>query len=257
MNHYKPTSIIAANPDFDRTINKYDRDFLNVAEFFCDTIQGEGINTGCPAAFLRLQDCTMNCVWCDTRSVWRYGNPYTFEELFYMMDQVELPKKLFEGQHLVLTGGSPLKQQAMLVKFLWEFTNRYDFLPYIEIENECTLMPIPEMVNLVKIWNNSPKLANSGNIKELRIQPKILNYLNKLSNSWFKFVVEGTDEEWQEIEEDFLPHIKKSQIILMPMAGSRAELERNRERVVQLTIQKGVRYCTREHVEIWDKMTGV
>ncbi|MFP4048255.1 MAG: polymorphic toxin-type HINT domain-containing protein, partial [Bacteroidales bacterium] len=56
-------TLIAGNPEFKKEAPDTPL-FLEVAEFFMDTIQGEGINIGHPAAFLRMQHCTMNCVWC-------------------------------------------------------------------------------------------------------------------------------------------------------------------------------------------------
>lgn len=248
--------IIKANPTL--TLPKPEGDHLDIAEFFCDTIQGENF-VGVPATFLRMQHCTMACNWCDTASVWHYGNPYTFEKLFDLMDLADLPRKLNAGQHLVLTGGSPLKQQEMLIKFIQAFMTQYGFKPYIEVENECTILPLPEFVGLIDLWNNSPKLTNSGNHDLVRYQPPVLEYLAHLPNSWFKFVICGKEKEWKEIEEYFLKPglIKRSQIVLMPLGATRSELEHYRERVINLAIQQNVRYTTREHVIVWDKATGV
>jgi organic radical activating enzyme len=255
MSH-NPIVIIKANPK-ELRITGGPEQFLRVSEFFCDTIQGENF-VGYPAAFLRLQDCTMNCSWCDTRSVWRYGNPYIFDELYNLMDLADLPRKLSDGQHLVLTGGSPLLQQQELVLFIRGFVKRYDFLPHIEIENECTIYPDIALIDLVSTWNNSPKLSNSHNAREVRYRPAILSVLSELRNSWFKFVI-SSEKDWDEIEEDFLGprYIKKGQVVLMPVGGSRSELESNRETVVSIAVKHNVRYSTREHVVLWDKMTGV
>jgi len=232
--------------------------FLNVSEFFFDTIQGEGVNTGCPAAFLRLQNCTMNCFWCDTASVWRHGNAFSIKDLLTMIQDSGLVYKLKFGMHLVLTGGSPLLQQEMLQIFLIQFEMTFSFLPYLEIENECVIMPSAYMQNEITCWNNSPKLSNSGNWKGLRYNPEVLQALSKLRNSWFKFVVKD-EKDVQEIEKDFVQtnYISKSQIILMPQGGDRKELEENRDYVVSLAVENNFRYCTREHVVLWDKMTGV
>ncbi|MCF1438544.1 MAG: 7-carboxy-7-deazaguanine synthase QueE, partial [Shewanella sp.] len=35
-----------------------------------ETIQGEGVFTGVPAIFVRLQGCSVGCSWCDTRHTW-------------------------------------------------------------------------------------------------------------------------------------------------------------------------------------------
>jgi 7-carboxy-7-deazaguanine synthase len=254
--HYIKT-IIASNPTFTRPTPQ-DRPYIEIAEFFYDTIQGEGFHLGHPAAFLRVQHCTQNCWWCDTKAVWRAGNPYAFDELFEMIDATDLIGKLRSGQHLVLTGGSPVKQQESLTLFLLDFIRRYGFKPFIEIENECTLMPTADFVELVDVWNNSPKLMHSGNPDSLRYRPEILRYLSSLSNAWFKFVI-AQEKDWQEIESAFLTPglIQRNQIILMPLGSDRIELNNYRELVVQMAIRESVRYCTREHIVLWDRKTGV
>ncbi|MFW5758823.1 MAG: 4Fe-4S cluster-binding domain-containing protein [Bacteroidota bacterium] len=254
--HYIKT-IIPSNPDFQKS-KPENEPFLEIAEFFYDTIQGEGINIGQPAAFLRVQHCTQNCWWCDTKAVWRAGNPYAFSELFDMIDATNLVDKLKNGQHLVLTGGSPVKQQKGLTAFLQEFIKRYGFKPYTEIENECTLMPSAEFTELIDVWNNSPKLMHSGNPDKLRYRPKIIRHLASLPNAWFKFVI-AQKKDWQEIQNFFLKPelIKRNQIILMPLGSDRQELYDNKEMVVEMAIRKNVRYCTREQIELWNKMTGV
>lgn len=249
--------LIRSNPAEKRMVPD-GQPFLNVSEFFCDSIQGENF-IGWPASFLRLQHCTLNCIWCDTQSVWRQGNPYTFAELFSLMEapQFDLIRKFREGQHLILTGGSPLKHQHKLISFFNEFENRYGFIPFLEIENECTLMPDQDLVNIVKLWNNSPKLSHSGNPEALRYKPGVLKYLSGLDNAWFKFVISGVND-WEEIKKDFLDPqlIKKSQIVLMPLAGKRTELHANRSMVLAMAVKNNVRYCSREHVELWDVLTG-
>ncbi|MFW5706593.1 MAG: 4Fe-4S cluster-binding domain-containing protein [Bacteroidota bacterium] len=250
-------TIIASNPDFEKPLPQGD-DFLEIAEFFYDTIQGEGINLGQPAAFLRVKHCTQNCWWCDTKAVWRAGNPYTFDELWELIDKTDLVEKLRRGQHLILTGGSPLKQQKRLTLFLEAFMRRYGFKPFTEVENECTLMPYPDFSRLVDVWNNSPKLSHSGNPDKLRYRPDILRHMSSLPNAWFKFVI-VQEKDWQEIQQGFLEPglIRRNQIILMPLGGNREELYRNREMVVEMAIRETVRYCSREHIVLWDKKTGV
>ncbi|MCD4599664.1 7-carboxy-7-deazaguanine synthase QueE, partial [Proteus mirabilis] len=34
------------------------------------TLQGEGVFTGVPALFVRLQGCPVGCSWCDTKHTW-------------------------------------------------------------------------------------------------------------------------------------------------------------------------------------------
>jgi len=248
--------IIEANPAFRKVLSEKER-FIDVAEFFCDTIQGENF-IGWPSAFLRLEHCTLKCTFCDTSGIWKCGNPYTFEELFSLMEEADLIRKFTEGQHLVLTGGSPLLQQDKLIQFLKEFIQRYGLKPYIEIENECTLLPDHELIELIDCWNNSPKTNNSGVPKKARYKPEVLKKLASLNNSWFKFVV-SSEEDWKEIKADFVDTmlIKKSQVVLMPLGSTREELIKNRELVLEMAIRENVRYSTREHIVLWDRQTGV
>lgn len=251
--------LIQADPTRVKSTEGIDKDrSLKVSEFFSLTIQGEGVSTGVPAAFLRLTDCTLNCVFCDSSSVWKYGNLYSFDELFQMMEESGLIEQLRNGVHLVLTGGSPLRQQKQLEEFLDDFLNKYDFIPFIEIENECTLYPSGYMMGVVNQWNNSPKLENSENKKKARYKPEIIKQLSQLDNSWFKFVI-SEEANWNEIEEDYLKPdlIRRDQIILMPCGETREQLEKTRLMAVDIAVREGVRYSTRLHVDLYDKKTGI
>lgn len=245
--------IIQAFPTTNRPVPA--QPYLNVAEFFCDSIQGENF-VGVPSAFLRLQKCHVNCTWCDTTEVWRQGNPYTFQEIFKLMDDVDLPRKLFEGQHLVITGGSPLLQQETLWEFIKEFINLYEFKPFIEIENECTIMPT--RFDYINLWNNSPKLTNSGASSTIRYNPEILLKLSQQKNSWFKFVI-SKKEDWEEIEKEyiFFGLIQKHQIVLMPEGATQKELEEHREITLKIAIENNVRYTDRLHILYWEKKIGI
>ena len=249
--------IIRAYPEMKRKVDEQ-TPHLEIAEFFRRTVQGEGVNIGYPAAFLRMQHCTQSCAWCDTSEVWRQGNPYTFDEVLSLIESSELLQDFHRGDHLVLTGGSPVRQQKALTQFFKLFHHRFGFLPVLEVENECTLMPDPEFVKIIKVWNNSPKLSNSGNPDALRYQPKVLRFLSGLENSWFKFVV-SEPADWYEIEKDFLAHnlIQRQQIIIMPMGGDIDELQENRVWAAELAIQEGVRFTDRLHVTLWNTLTGV
>lgn len=250
-------TLIKANPGFQKEMPE-GQDIIFVSEMFSDTIQGEGINIGVPATFLRVMGCTLSCGFCDSESVWKFGNPYSIREIIALWEDADLPKKFFEGQHLVLTGGSPLKQQFELVRLIEVFIFKYGFKPYIEIENESVLPAHSSLIQYVDCWNNSPKLESSGNTKRAQYKPEILKALSNLKNSWFKFVVTD-DQDWDEIQRDFLDTdlIRRDQVILMPEGATREALMNTRELTVSLAIKYGVRFSEREHIVVWDKKTGV
>lgn len=75
---------------------------MNVIEIF-DSIDGEGIFTGCLATFIRLAGCNMRCTYCDT--------PYSFtckEAKAVGVDKIVRICKEHGNKHVTLTGGEPL-----------------------------------------------------------------------------------------------------------------------------------------------------
>jgi organic radical activating enzyme len=91
----------------------YEETLYQVNEQFC-TIQGEGYYTGTASTFIRLQGCTVGCVWCDsgpladlvegrmtngeTRNTWGKGGQR--RSLGAIMAGVRT-------RHVVITGGEP------------------------------------------------------------------------------------------------------------------------------------------------------
>ena len=174
------------------------------------------------------------------------------------MESSDLVEDLRKGHHLVITGGSPLKQQTSLIKFLNLFIEKYGFKPYIEVENETVLRIEPEFADLVDQWNNSPKLSNSNMKGKIRYKPDVIAHTSKMNNSWFKFVI-SSPSDWDELKRDFIePNlISRDQIILMPEGYNQPRLKETREIVAKLAVNENLRFSDRLHVTIWDKKTGV
>lgn len=251
-----PTTLIQQKPTFTKKVEGENK--LAISEMFSDTVQGEGPHAGVISTFVRLQGCTLKCVWCDTLDVWPEGNEYSFDEVFELFESVNLIERFKAGQHLILTGGSPLKQERECIAFLKAFIAKYGFKPYVEVENEAVLMPSIDFVDLVDWWNNSPKLDNSGMKERVRIKPLTLAYMGSLPNSIFKFVV-NSEEDWNEIQKDYIApgYITKGKIVLMPQGQTQEELSKTRELAADIAIREGVRFTDRLHVTIWNKKTGV
>lgn len=244
-------------------------DALTVAEHF-SSIQGEGKTAGIRAVFLRLAGCNLTCggintvktgqldsgaTWrCDTIEVWTKGEKITCSKLLELFEVRGYISSLESGAHLVITGGEPLLQEGGLLNFI-------KLLPkstFIEVETNGTIVPSKEFASRISQFNVSPKLRNSGMKTSDRIIPASLTYFARELKSIFKFVT-TQDEDWDEIERDFLQpyQIPKSRIWIMAGADSREKLEVMQSRIVNMTILKGVNYSPRLHIAIWDKKTGV
>ncbi len=75
---------------------------LPVMEMFY-SVQGEGFNTGQPAAFIRIGGCDIGCHWCDVKEAWDASmHPLTkLEDIITYLSS-------FPAKAVVLTGGEPL-----------------------------------------------------------------------------------------------------------------------------------------------------
>src|SRR5438067_5836783 len=118
---------------------------LRVSEVFA-SVQGEGVSVGTPSVFVRLQGCSVGCVWCDTKYSWAStgGHETTLETLLAQIAALE-------AENVVITGGEPLEHPAFapLVNVLKAAGYR------IEVETAGTVIP-PDVP--VDQWNVSPKL---------------------------------------------------------------------------------------------------
>ncbi|MEC6906509.1 7-carboxy-7-deazaguanine synthase QueE [Photobacterium piscicola] len=87
-----------------------------------ETIQGEGVFTGVPAIFVRLQVCPVGCSWCDTKQTWtaeaedlvnveRIMIKTEDSPLWTQLDANGIVNLLVEqgytAKHVVITGGEP------------------------------------------------------------------------------------------------------------------------------------------------------
>jgi 7-carboxy-7-deazaguanine synthase len=94
---------------------------LKINEMF-ETIQGEGVHTGVPAIFVRLQGCPVGCPWCDTKHTWLIKDALVTtatnvltkpeeSEAYFECDDMGLltlfAEEGYRAKHVVITGGEP------------------------------------------------------------------------------------------------------------------------------------------------------
>jgi len=217
------------------------------------TLQGEGVSMGEPAVFLRLHFCNLRCRYCDTPYAVFPDRPdfKTESEDWPIEDTVKRieglwgcdnPKKM---KRLVITGGEPLIQKGRIDLLL-------DRIPswQVEIETNGTIMPTEKQLQRC-VFNCSPKLSNSGNSQEARVNGEVIKALAQVDSS-FKFVV-TSPEDLDEIERDYvIPfNIPIDKVILMPEGRSMEALKEHSQAVVELAKRKGYRLLSRLQIALF------
>ncbi|MBI4975538.1 7-carboxy-7-deazaguanine synthase QueE [Candidatus Peregrinibacteria bacterium] len=204
---------------------------MQISEIFY-SIQGEGVNIGKPAIFIRLNLCDLRCVWCDSKYTWRkeFGKEMTIEKIIKEI-------KKYPAKHLVITGGEPLIQQKELINLLKKLGDYF-----IEIETNGTIQPLEELTKLINQYNCSPKLKNAKTKnRELKKFPA--------EKTYYKFVVERK-KDIDEIKK-IMKTLDKEKIILMPQGTTKKNLAKTSKLLAEICKKENLRFTPRLHMEIW------
>ena len=225
---------------------------LKVSEIF-QSIQGEGPSAGCPCSFLRLATCNLRCSWCDTPYSWDFTRyDYAREVTTLSIETLAAQIRAAGQTRLVITGGEPLIQQTKLALLC-------ELLPpslCIEIETNGTLVPSEDLCARIDQWNVSPKLENSGEPLERRLQLPALERLKDTGRAWLKLVVAGSEDASEAAELARLLAWPKAQILLMPLAANAAELRKTGPLVATAAEKLGFRFSPRLHLELFGGQRG-
>ncbi|MDR0217956.1 MAG: 7-carboxy-7-deazaguanine synthase QueE [Enterobacteriaceae bacterium] len=86
------------------------------------TLQGEGVFTGVPSIFIRLQGCPVGCSWCDTKHTWEkeVDKQQPIDNILLKSQDSDLwsvatsqqiiglfARQGYTARHVVITGGEP------------------------------------------------------------------------------------------------------------------------------------------------------
>lgn len=223
--------------------------------------QGEGKSAGQPVAFLRLANCDLHCIFCDTPHTWNwigtsFAHPDKYDkslEVHDMEPQDILTSLLNTGMNaLVISGGEPLLQQKQLIPLLRDLKA---LGWWVEVETNGTVLLRADFAELVNQVNCSPKLANSGDPSKLRIRELTLHSLAANPKVNFKFVVQTPDDldEVLHLIKQF--HFKE--VRLMPECRTRVELHDKEKWLKPLAEANGLIYCTRLSILQVETQRGV
>jgi len=243
------------------------------------SIQGEGKYVGTPSLFLRFGGCNMRCegfgckekaddgvevIGCDT--VYAVNKEHFAHnwvgisqsaELVNVLELYDLP----EGVDIVLTGGEPLiyANDEIFISFLEELHKRGHRITF---ETNGSLGVDFEKYPVYKecVFALSVKLLNSGESYAKRIRGDVIYSLaSNSAEAFFKFSIDADsinlalEEEIDEIRS----HSPKTKVYCMPVGGSKKEVEKNTEPLIEFCKAKGYNFSDRLHIRIWDENKGV
>ena len=139
-----------------------------------ETIQGEGVFTGVPSVFVRLQECPVGCAWCDTKQTWDAlpQDERSFGEILVKTEDNpqwcsasadaivnQYQNQGYTARHIVITGGEPCIYDLRLLTRAFE-----DIGCKCQIETSGT----SEVFATESTWVTvSPKVAMKGKLPVL------------------------------------------------------------------------------------------
>ncbi len=236
------------------------------------TIQGEGLSAGLPSIFLRLSQCNLHCIWCDTDYTWNWeGTRFKHEKdsmpgykKFRRSEQIlecstsELAGAIsaYDCTNLVITGGEPLLQMEGLLN-LTKTLREKGRIRHIEVETNGTIVPGKEFDNTVDQYNVSPKLSNSNNSASIRIKADAIKFFASSPKASFKFVI-GSPADLDEVEsltEKF--SIPPEKVILMPLGTTVKALDERSRWLADICRDRGFGFSDRMHIRIFGNRRGV
>ncbi len=225
-------------------------------------LQGEGPSAGWPCAFVRLSRCNLACAWCDTAYTWRFAGdnrPHrdgiTFDRA---ANQVTLPEADAAARiaalgktRLVITGGEPLLQAPALARMIAHLPKMQ-----IEVETNGTVIPTPALDALIDQYNVSPKLAHSGNPRELALVPQALAHFAEDPRAFFKFVIAQPEDVEEVLALAAQYAIPPARILLMPEGRDSATLRERAVWLSEICSIHGFRYSDRLHIHLHGDTRG-
>lgn len=219
---------------------------MRVIEIF-KSIDGEGIRTGLPVTFIRLEGCNLRCSYCDTK--------YSYDDAKYeemSVEQVIFAVTLLGLDKVTLTGGEPLihedvdKLVAALTKLGIEVN--------IETNGSVNLRDfhskIEKLGNTDKLIYTVDYKSKSSRMSKLMVEDNI-DFVGEFhSNNVIKFVV-GSQEDLEQCAEIVERKAPKSRVFISPVFGKITPKE-----IVEFVLTKPhMKECTVQvqlHKIIWD-----
>jgi len=221
---------------------------------------------------------------CDSSYTWskKYSHLMTDKTVTEAVDELTalLPHGKFihpasgQASHMVFTGGEPMIKgtQPGMIKIIEEFKQRNNKPQYVTVETNGTRPITDEFAEWIEreytnkenkewYWSLSPKLwATAGEKSKKAIKPEVIGRYAEVSNKGqLKFVVNGTDESWLEVEENtklFREAGCNFPVWIMGVGGTYEGLVQTEATIADEAIRRGYYYTSRVHVHIYGNAIG-
>jgi 6-pyruvoyltetrahydropterin 2'-reductase len=206
--------------------------------------------------------------------VFKYGcdSSYSWSKKFAHLQHNETPEEvadklddmLKDNWHLAFTGGEPLLRAAQ--KNVVKILNRIPKQNYITFETNGTQIIREELETYINhyprkefFFSISPKIFNTSGEKDA-VKPEIVKQYWELSRQGqLKFVCNGTDESWEEIEnaiQSFRDVGVGYPIWIMPVGALEETQQENAAMIAEQTMDRGYNVSARVHCYIWGNQIG-
>ena len=219
------------------------------------SLQGEGASAGKPCVFVRLSRCNLACAWCDTDYTWNFQtHPRAANQI--TLGEADVAARIAVAdsdatRRLVITGGEPLLQAPALARLL-------ALLPgfTIEVETNGTVAPPPALATRLNQWNVSPKLAHSGNPRELAIRARALAAFAAMPHAVFKFVIAAPEDIAEVLALAHTHASPPSRIWLMPEGRASDTLRARAGWLAPICSEQGFSFSDRLHIHLFGDTRG-
>jgi organic radical activating enzyme len=221
---------------------------------------------------------------CDSSYTWskKYKHLITDKTVEEAVDELTslLPHSQFvhpvtgQSAHMVFTGGEPMLKntQPGMMQVIEEFKRRDNMPMNVTVETNGTKPITDEFADWVHrnytgwigrewYWSLSPKLwSTAGEKPKKAIQPEVIGRYAEVSPvGQLKFVVNGTEESWREVEENtklFRDAGCNFPVWIMGVGGTFEGLVQTEASIADEAIQRGYNYTSRVHVHIYGNAIG-
>lgn len=235
-----------------------------------------------------------NIIAVEELPVWEYGcdSSYSWSMKYKHLaqdttpegacDKLEalLPHGRFTHPHteqenmLAFTGGEPMLQQKQMKAIVNEFLIRGNVPKLITVETNGTKKLNKELQEFINVylselgvrwhWSISPKILHTSGEKNAVDVDMYMSYIEGTkSTSCLKFVCNGTEESWNEIDyfvADTMLYCKDAEIPMpdvwiMP-AGATKEEQEQVAHIANEAMQRGYKVATRNHAYVYGNQIG-